>query len=180
MTRPPGSHPTGSHPPDDPSNPVNDPAFVAGLRPIPSGPRSGGEERPAEDIVGEDPAGRPIEVRLGTLDAPVLLCFLHIRCDGCEEFWSGLGQGRGSECLEAVSVVAVTKGAGSVDRGEVARAAAGVTGVPVVMSDGAWADYRVTGYPFFVLVDPLTRTVVGETVGFGWPDVRSMVRAAGY
>jgi len=112
--------------------------------------------------------------------APVLLCFLHIRCDGCDEFWSGLGEGRASEELGPVSVVAVTKGASSVDREEVARAAAGSTGVPVVMSDDAWAHYRVTGYPFFVLVDPVTSTVVGETVGFGWPDVRSMVRAAGY
>jgi hypothetical protein len=77
-------------------------------------------------------------------------------------------------------VVAVTKGADSVDRDEVARAAAGATGLPVVMSEDAWAEYRVTGYPFFVLVDPRTRTVVGETVGFGWPDVRSMIRAAGY
>ena len=184
MTRPtgstpPGSRPPGSHLPADPSNPLDDPAFVAGLRPIPSGPRSAGDRRPAEDIVGEDPTGRPIEVRLATLATPVLLCFLHIRCDGCEEFWSGLAEGGTSELLEPVSVVAVTKGAGSVDRDEVARAAAGVTGVPVVMSDEAWADYRVTAYPFFVLVDPVTRAVVGETVGFGWSDVRSMVRAAG-
>jgi hypothetical protein len=179
MTRPPGSQPPGSQPPGA-SHPLTDPAFVAGLRPIPSGPLSAGDRRPAEDIVGEDPTGRPIEVRLGTMAAPALLCFLHIRCDGCDEFWSGLGEGRASGQLEAVSVVAVTKGAGSVDRDEVARAAAGATGVPVVMSDDAWADYRVTGYPFFVLVDPIRRTVVGETVGFGWPDVHSMVRAAGY
>jgi len=129
--------------------------------------------------VGEDPAGGPIEVRLGSQAAPVLLCFLHIGCDGCEEFWTGLGRGRVPDRPEPLTVVAVTKGAGSVDRDGVARAAAGATGVPVVMSDGAWADYRVTGYPFFVLVDPSTRTVVGETVGFGWTDVHSMIRAAG-
>jgi hypothetical protein len=178
MTEPPGSQPPGSHLPAGPSHPLGDPAFVAGLRPIPSGRLSGGDKRPAEDLVGEDPTGRPIEVRLGSLGGPVLLCFLHTRCDGCQEFWSGLGEGGGSE-LGSLSVVAVTKGVGSVDRDEVARAAAGVVGVPVVMSEGAWADYQVTGYPFFVLVDPITRTVVGETVGFGWPDVRSMIRAAG-
>ena len=180
MTRTPGSQPLGSPLPAGTSHPLTDPAFVAGLRPIPSGPLSAGEGGPAEDVVGEDPTGHPIEVRLGTMAAPVLLCFLHIRCDGCDEFWSGLGEGRASEELGPVSVVAVTKGARSVDREEVARAAAGATGVPVVMSDDAWVHYRVTGYPFFVLVDPVTSTVVGETVGFGWPDVRSMVRAAGY
>jgi hypothetical protein len=52
-------------------------------------------------------------------------------------------------------------------------------GVPLVMSDAAWADYRVTGYPFFVLVDAAHGTVVGETVGFGWSDVRSMIDASG-
>jgi hypothetical protein len=148
---------------------------VAGLRPIPSGPLAGDERPAAQDIVGEGPTGRPVEVRLGSLGGPLLLCFLHIRCDGCQEFWSGL-----AECRRSLSVVAVTKGAGSVDRDEVARAAAEATDVPVVMSDGAWADYRVSGYPFFVLVDPTTRTVVGETVGFGWPDVHSMIRSAGY
>ena len=50
---------------------------------------------------------------------------------------------------------------------------------PVVMSDDAWSDYRVLGYPFFVLVEPATLTVVGETVGFGWSDVVSMIRSAG-
>jgi len=48
----------------------------------------------------------------------------------------------------------------------------------VIMSEEAWTEYRVLGYPFFVLVDPSTRTVLGETVGFGWSDVVSMIRAA--
>jgi hypothetical protein len=59
------------------------------------------------------------------------------------------------------------------------EAASGRLGsVPVVMTDAAWSDYRVTGYPFLVLVDPETRTVIGETVGFGWSDVHAMIRAA--
>ena len=78
-----------------------------------------------------------------------------------------------------MTAVVVTKGPGSVDPVEVARAASGVTRAAVVMSDEAWADYRVSAYPFFVLVDPGSRSVVGETVGFGWSDVRSMIRAAG-
>ena len=47
------------------------------------------------------------------------------------------------------------------------------------MGDETWADYRVTSYPFFVLVDPVTATVVGETVGFGWSDVISMISSSG-
>jgi hypothetical protein len=73
--------------------------------------------------------------------------------------------------------VAVTKGSGSVEPAEVEWAARGITRVPVVMSDQAWVDYRVTGYPFFVLVDSVG-SVIGETVGFGWDDVRSMIAAS--
>ena len=48
------------------------------------------------------------------------------------------------------------------------------------MTDQAWTDYRVSGYPFFVLVDASTRTVIAETVGFGWSDlVRLVQRAVG-
>ena len=61
---------------------------------------------------------------------------------------------------------------------EVEAASGGLGSVPVVMTDAAWSDYRVTGYPFLVLVDPETRRVIGETVGFGWADVHAMIRAA--
>ncbi len=46
------------------------------------------------------------------------------------------------------------------------------------MSDTAWAEYRVSGYPFFVLVDPAARKVVGETVAFGMDDVLALLRGA--
>ena len=107
----------------------------------------------------------------------MLLCFLQTQCDGCDEFWRGLGGLPDAGWPEGLSVVAVTKGPGTVDRSEVVRVAAAAGQVPVVMSDRAWADYRVTGYPFFVLVDPSAGTVVGETVGFGWSDVHAMIRA---
>ncbi len=47
------------------------------------------------------------------------------------------------------------------------------------MSDTPWADYRVTGYPFFVLVDPAARRVIGETVAFGMEDVLALLGATG-
>ena len=105
----------------------------------------------------------------------MLLAFLHIDCDGCHEFWRGLRDDR-CELPASVSAVVVTKGPGTVSPGEVGQAALGIGRIPVVMSDDAWTGYRVMGYPFFVLVEPSTRTIVGETVGFGWPDVVSMIR----
>ncbi len=160
------------------ASPLSDPAFRAGLRPIPSGPVAGDRPVPALDIVGVGPKGSRVEIPVGSLGTLTLLCFLHVRCDGCEEFWRGLRDDTPSELPPGVSAVVITKGPGSVDPDEVAGAAAGVTLVPVVMSDDAWADYRVTGYPFFVLVDPAGGTVIGETVGFGWSDVVSMLEAS--
>jgi hypothetical protein len=46
------------------------------------------------------------------------------------------------------------------------------------MSDAAWSDYRVTGYPFLVLVEPATRRILGESVGFGWPDVEGLMASS--
>lgn len=81
--------------------------------------------------------------------------------------------------LAEATVVVVTHGPGKVDVDEVARLAAGVPGVEVVLSERAWVDYRVSAYPFFVLVDPAARRVVGEAVGFGWADVRDLLRSGG-
>src|ERR1700704_2181120 len=77
--------------------PLSDPGFVAGLRPIPSGAVGTPSPWPATDIVGVSPAGTPVEVRMGQFGGLVLLAFLTTRCDGCEEFWRGLGDGDRTE-----------------------------------------------------------------------------------
>jgi len=162
-----------------PPPPLSDPEFVAGLRPIPSGGLGVEMARPAPDIAGTDPAGAPVSIRMDEFADAVLLAFLHLKCQGCEEFWRGFGDNSRAELPPGTSVAIVTKGPASVTPHEIRRAAAGIGRIPVIMSEEAWTDYRVLGYPFFVLVDPATRTVVGETVGFGWDDVVSMIRAAG-
>jgi hypothetical protein len=159
---------------------MSDPTFVAGLRPIPSGPLGAGTPRSASDISGVDPLGHPANLRITDFTQPVLLAFLHIHCDGCQEFWRGFRDDSKPELPSSMSAVVLTKGPGSVSADEVRQAASRVTRVPVIMGDEAWADYRVTGYPFFVLVDPASGTVAGETVGFGWSDVISMVRSSGF
>ncbi len=162
-----------------PSGPLSDPAYLAGLRPIPSGPPGGQSAWAASDIVGVGPTGARIEARLGEFEGLVLLAFLTARCDGCEEFWRGLRDAAVIDLPGSVSPVIVTKGPVNLAPAAVEDVAYGITRVPVIMSDEAWADYRVTGYPFFVLVDAPARRIAGETVGFGWSDVESMIRAAG-
>jgi hypothetical protein len=110
-------------------------------------------------------------------DGRLLLAFLTTDCDGCEEFWRGLQDPDAIGFARGTSAVVVTKGPETVSSDEVKASAAGVR-VPVVMSDQVWTDYRVLGYPFFVLVDRTTKQVVGETVGLGWDDVIGMTGRA--
>ncbi len=164
-------------------NPLADPHFVSGLRPIPT--RVGSDAiktsagLPASDLRGVSPAGDAVEVAIGGYGR-VLLAFLATKCDGCDAFWKGLagaGEAEGQERPRLppdVTPVIVTRGPGTVAPGAVAGLAA-PGGSLVVMSDQAWADYQVSGYPFFVLVNGSTRTIVAETVGFGWDDLVELV-----
>jgi hypothetical protein len=161
------------------SGPLSDPEFIAGLRPVPSGLEGEAVPWPAVDLDGVSPDGAPLRVALDKTKGPVLLAFLATRCDGCETFWNGLGPSGALGTLRSVQAVVVTKTPPSVDAAEVARLADALGPVPVVMSDRAWIDYRVSGYPFFVLVDPGTRKVVGESVAFGVEDVLGLMGAHG-
>lgn len=172
-----------------PSGPLSDPGFVGGLRPIPVGAEPGATQpsagMPACDIRGTTPAGGAVAVDIGKIGATVLLAFLATRCDGCDAIWVALGGAADEDGTRVrrqlppgVSPVVVTRRPPAVAPEEVGRLAQGLEGVPVVMSDQAWSDYRVLGYPFFVLVDGASRTVVAETVGFGWEDIVEFVRAS--
>jgi len=151
------------------TNPLSDPEFVAGLRPVPSGLDDEAPPWPAADLAGIRPDGSPVSCTLGTSGRPVLLVFLTTKCDGCDVFWTGLAQPPAD-----TDVVIVTKGPGEVEPGEVDVLASGLSQVEVVMSDAAWSDYRVTGYPFLVLVERGTRTILGEAVAFGWSDIETL------
>jgi len=158
----------------DRPNPLSDPDFVAGLRPVPTGVPGEAPDWPAADLRGVRPDGSAVSVALAGLDRPLLLLFLAVHCDGCESFWRGLGDAD-DPSVAGVVTVAVTKGPDSVDAAEVDSLATAFTG-DVVMGDAPWTDYRVTGYPFLVLVEPGPRRILAEAVGFGWADVASVVR----
>jgi hypothetical protein len=192
---------------EEADNPLSNAAYVAGLRPISSGALEIGRPWPADQIIGTSPTGDPLRVVLGEHER-TLLVFLATQCDGCQTFWEGLTgeeppvvpELATSGILAAdlttdlttelttdvptdlttdLTYVVITRSPPHAHGGEVARLSEGVRYPSVVMSDQAWDDFCVTGYPFFVLLDGPSRSVVGETVGFGWADVRSMVSAAG-
>ena len=162
--------------PEGAPNPLDDPAFVAGLRPVPGEIGGSHATWSADDLSGTRPDGSEVTVELSGIDRPVLLVFLSHRCEGCGVFWAGLERGD-DPALERVVPVVVTKGPHAVDRDEVAALSGRLSGTEVVMGDRVWSDYRVTGYPFLVLVDPGSRRILAETVGFHWTDVSAIVTA---
>jgi hypothetical protein len=109
------------------------------------------------DVAGVAPDGRPCRIDVVEAAAPVLLLFLSAGCLGCRDLWEGLralgaglggaarlvvvtrdpGQGPGEESPEAITALA----------GDAPR----VDGIDLVMSSGAYQDYRVTGPPFLAV-----------------------------
>ncbi len=169
--------PADTDSPSDPAaNPLSDPDFLAGLRAVPTGDPGQAPEWPAASLRGIRPDGSPVAIDLDDVGDRMLLVFLATRCDGCATFWSGLGRTFSDLVGSGVVPVVVTRGPDSVDAAEINALASEFSG-DVVMSDSAWADYRVTGYPFLVLIDPPGRRILAETVGFDWADVARTVQA---
>ena len=175
LPAPTAAAPTSAGPVGRAQSPVTDPTFLQGIRPIPTGGLAGRQPWPAVDINGVAPSGEHLRVSVDAFAGPLLVVFLTTNCDGCDGFWDGLRDEVEPPLPGGVDVVIVTKGESVVSREDVARVAVGIARVPVVMSDQAWGDYHVLGYPFFVLVDAPPRSVVAETVGFGWADVAGLL-----
>ena len=123
---------------------------------------------PAPALTGSTPGGDVVTLDFaGGAAAPTLLAFLTSGCSSCAGFWETLGERR---LPPEVQTVIVTHGP---DRERPARLRSlAPPGMPVVMSSGAWGDYRVPGAPYFVLIDGAVR---GEGVATTWPALASLV-----
>ena len=131
----------------------------------------------ARDIEGVDPGGAPREIALVGSAEPVLLLFLSSTCLGCRDFWDGADRLQAD--MPGVRVVIVTPGTEKEDAAAVADLAPstpGSAGVDVVMSSGAYLDYRVVGPPFFVVT--LGTEVRTEGVAWGVDETAEFVRKA--
>ncbi len=125
----------------------------------------------AEPLVGTTPEGDPVTLSFdGAASAPTLLAFLTSGCSTCAGFWDTLGEPRLPEGVQKVIVVHGADRERSAKLRSLAPA-----GVPVVMSSEAWAQYRVPGSPYFVLVDGGIR---GEGVATSWQALSSLVSDA--
>jgi hypothetical protein len=143
-----------------------------GLAPPPAPTRAAFSEGVAAMVSGATPGGDAITLAFdGPGSVPTLLAFLTSGCSICSGFWETLGEPR---LPPAVQTVIVTKGS---DRERPARLRSLTPdGVQVVMSSQAWADSRVPGAPYFVLVDG--GGVRGEGLATTWQALASLVSDA--
>jgi len=120
--------------------------------------------RPALPATGVDPSGAALSVAART-DGDLLLAFLTSTCVGCRPFWEGLASGGRPRGLP---VVVVTPDPTLESAAGVASLADGLD-LTVVMSSGAWLDYRVRAAPWFVVV--AAGLVVAEGQAASWEEL---------
>jgi hypothetical protein len=147
--------------------PGTDPAIA----PPPSRSRTTAEDVVAPQLAGTTPDGDVVSLSFeSSASAPTLLAFLTSGCSTCAGFWQSLGEPR---LPAGIQTVIVAHGAERERPAKLRELAP--ESVPVVMSSQAWADYRVPGSPYFVLVDG---TIRGEGVATTWQAVASLVSDA--
>jgi hypothetical protein len=109
------------------------------------------------DIVGVAPDGSPRRIDVVEAAAPALLLFLSAACLGCRDLWEGL-RALHTGLAGAARLVVVTRDPGEGPRRESPEAILALAGdaplaegIDLVMSSGAYRDYRVTGPPFLAV-----------------------------
>ena len=128
----------------------------------------------AHDIAGVGLSGEVVSVRTVAVAHDTVLVFLSSGCSGCAGFWAELGNRRGSEPFGDSRLLVVTKG---VDEESAALLnSVSPSGVDLVMSSSAWADYAVPGSPYVVVVDGHTGRVKGEGSGTSLTQVSGLIQ----
>ncbi len=137
----------------------------------PSRPTTGPSPE-ASDLAGVTLAGDAIAVGILGAPTPTLLAFLSSGCLTCREFWEAFADPKLDVPGDARLVV-VTMGPEDESVSALLRLAP--SDALVVMSTAAWEAYEVEGSPYFVFVDGIGGSVVGEGTATNWDRVREMV-----
>jgi len=104
----------------------------------------------AHDVSGVTLAGDAVHVGVTRPGSATLLAFLTSGCSTCAGFWEAFADPH-TRLPEGVGLVVVTKDASHESAVRLRELAP--SGVRVVMSSRAWADYDVPASPYFVHVD---------------------------
>jgi len=126
-------------------------------------------------VSGPTPAGSSAAVALRDSRGFVLISFLSSGCSTCRPFWEALGSGAEMPSPDVRPVI-VTKDATEESHGRIAELAP--DSVPTIMSSATWDQFKIPVSPYFVLVDAVNGTVVGEGAAGSWDHVKDLLGAA--
>jgi hypothetical protein len=132
--------------------------------------------RSAADVVGIDPDGDAVALRVVGQPHDTVLVFLSSTCLTCARFWDDLADARSVPLPEGARLVVVAKGAHEESPSSIADLAP--RGFTTVLSSEAWEAYDVPGSPYVVAVDGPTGTVKGEGTGSSWQQVAGLLAQA--
>jgi hypothetical protein len=135
-----------------------------------------GSFAPAADIAGAGLRDDATHIAVVGARHRTMLAFLSSGCLTCQEFWAAFADPARLDLPDDIRLVVVTKDAAEESVSALRRLAP--AGVPVVLSSAAWADYKVPGSPYFVLVDGRLGRVRGEGTGATWEQVKNLLRQA--
>jgi hypothetical protein len=142
------------------------------LVPVPT--YSGEPSTTVSDIEGLDLDGAAVSRRVIESKAWHLLMFLSTSCDGCLDLWQGMAAPHQFD-LDDVVVTALVRGDDHDDKRRLRELS---SALELVVSPTAWKNYRVTGPPFFVVVDGWRNKVATEGVAWGMEATVGYLRTA--
>jgi hypothetical protein len=133
-------------------------------------PREGGVR--AFDIAGQDPFGAAASAAIAGTQRLSLVAFLSSSCLTCRTFWEALADPR-IEVPGGARLVIVAKGPEAESESALRRLAP--KSVTTILSSEAWLDYEIPVAPYFVLVDGVTDTIIGEGAATSWEQVSNLL-----
>jgi len=147
-----------------------DPDATPGATAVPAPVRRGAST--GFDLAGTTPADE--SVRIGVVGArqSTVLAFLSSGCLTCGGFWDTFAATDRLTVPGGARLVIVTKGPEAESESRIRELSP--SGFPVVMSTGAWLEYRVPHTPYFVYVDGPTGRIIGEGSAQTWQQVVSL------
>ena len=141
---------------------------LARATPIPSG-RGASPVQPAA-ISGREVGGGEVVVA-PPREHRLLLLFLAADCSGCDDLVDAAGAGERFGIEESDELLVLL-------RAEAPSLSTRLGSARAIVAPGAFRSYRVTGPPFFALVDPAFETVATEGVAWGVASIVDAVAAA--
>jgi hypothetical protein len=134
------------------------------------------EWSPAHDIAGVSLDNEILTARTVGVEHDTIIAFLSSGCEGCAGFWQELAELGRSAVPSGTRLIVVCKSPDEESPSVLKQLCP--SGVDLIMSSSAWADYEVPGSPFVLVVDGQSGRVKGEGSGVSFSQIGGLIAQA--